>query len=55
MVVEAFLLGVVGSVLGVAAGVGLAVGLMALMGQMGMHLSTDDLTVARRSLEPVLP
>ncbi|MFI8450258.1 ABC transporter permease [Streptomyces erythrochromogenes] len=46
VVVEAFLLGVVGSVLGVAAGVGLAVGLMALMGQMGMHLSTDDLTVA---------
>ncbi|WP_328739851.1 FtsX-like permease family protein [Streptomyces erythrochromogenes] len=46
VVLEAFLLGVVGSVLGVAAGVGLAVGLMALMGQMGMHLSTDDLTVA---------
>ncbi|MEU4354899.1 ABC transporter permease [Streptomyces virginiae] len=45
VVVEAFLLGVVGSVLGVGAGVGLAVGLMALMGQMGMHLSTDDLTV----------
>ncbi|MFE1830893.1 ABC transporter permease [Streptomyces yangpuensis] len=46
VVVEAFLLGVVGSVLGVGAGVGLAVGLMALMGQMGMHLSTDDLTIA---------
>ncbi|MGW6787059.1 ABC transporter permease [Streptomyces sp. NPDC054987] len=46
VVVEAFLLGVVGSVLGVAAGVGLAVGLMALMGQMGMQLSTDDLTIA---------
>ncbi|MGP3686576.1 FtsX-like permease family protein [Streptomyces sp. IBSNAI002] len=46
VVLEAFLLGVVGSVLGVAAGVGLAVGLMALMGQMGMQLSTDDLTVA---------
>ncbi|MET9962626.1 FtsX-like permease family protein [Streptomyces sp. NPDC006326] len=46
VVVEAVLLGVVGSVLGVAAGVGLAVGLMKLMGQMGMHLSTDDLTVA---------
>ncbi len=46
VVVEAFLLGVVGSVLGVGAGVGLAVGLMELMGQMGMHLSTDDLTVA---------
>ncbi|MEV8534361.1 FtsX-like permease family protein [Streptomyces sp. NPDC051211] len=42
---EAFLLGVVGSVLGVGAGVGLAIGLMKLMGQMGMNLSTDDLTV----------
>ncbi|MYT23021.1 FtsX-like permease family protein [Streptomyces sp. SID7760] len=46
VIVEAFLLGLVGSVLGVGAGVGLAVGLMQLMGQMGMHLSTDDLTVA---------
>lgn len=43
---EALLLGVFGSVLGVGAGVGLAVGLMKLMGQMGMHLSTSDLTVA---------
>ncbi|MET9886630.1 FtsX-like permease family protein [Streptomyces sp. NPDC006430] len=46
VIVEAFLLGVVGSLLGVGAGVGLAVGLMKLMGQMGMHLSTNDLTVA---------
>ncbi|MFI8261593.1 MULTISPECIES: ABC transporter permease [unclassified Streptomyces] len=46
VIVEAFLLGLVGSVLGVGAGVGLAVGLMQLMGQMGMHLSTDDLTIA---------
>lgn len=46
VVLEAFLLGIVGSVLGVGAGIGLAVGLMELMGQMGMHLSTDDLTVA---------
>ncbi|MCX5198914.1 ABC transporter permease [Streptomyces sp. NBC_00249] len=46
VLVEAFLLGLVGSVLGVAAGIGLAVGLMKLMGQMGMELSTDDLTVA---------
>ncbi|GAA3231392.1 FtsX-like permease family protein [Streptomyces sp. XM83C] len=45
VLVEALLLGVVGSVLGVAAGVGLAVGLMKLMGQIGMDLSTDDLTV----------
>ncbi|MFD7839267.1 FtsX-like permease family protein [Streptomyces sp. NPDC059761] len=46
VIVEAFLLGLVGSILGVGAGVGLAVGLMQLMGQMGMHLSTDDLTIA---------
>ncbi|MEU3293475.1 FtsX-like permease family protein [Streptomyces longwoodensis] len=46
VLVEALLLGVVGSVLGVGGGVGIAVGLMKLMGQMGMHLSTDDLTVA---------
>ncbi|MFF3504128.1 ABC transporter permease [Streptomyces sp. NPDC003247] len=43
---EALLLGVVGSVLGVGAGVGIAVGLMKLMGMTGMNLSTDDLTVA---------
>ncbi|MEU6217364.1 FtsX-like permease family protein [Streptomyces sp. NPDC047022] len=46
VLVEALLLGVLGSVLGVGAGVGIAVGLMKLMGNMGMHLSTDDLTVA---------
>ncbi|MGW4023658.1 ABC transporter permease [Streptomyces sp. NPDC005009] len=46
VLVEALLLGVFGSVLGVGAGVGLAVGLMKLMGMMGMDLSTDDLTVA---------
>ncbi|MFE3633008.1 ABC transporter permease [Streptomyces cellostaticus] len=46
VLVEALLLGVIGSVLGVGAGVGIAVGLMKLMGTMGMHLSTDDLTVA---------
>ncbi|MFF4254419.1 ABC transporter permease [Streptomyces sp. NPDC001663] len=46
VLVEALLLGVFGSVLGVGAGVGLAVGLMKLMGSMGMHLSTADLTVA---------
>ncbi|GGZ99168.1 ABC transporter permease [Streptomyces echinoruber] len=43
---EALLLGAFGSVLGVGAGVGIAVGLMKLMGKMGMHLSTDDLTIA---------
>ncbi|MPY34550.1 FtsX-like permease family protein [Streptomyces adustus] len=43
---EALLLGVTGSILGVGAGVGIAVGLMKLMGMTGMNLSTDDLTVA---------
>ncbi|MFF0222644.1 ABC transporter permease [Streptomyces sp. NPDC004629] len=42
---EALLLGFVGSVLGVGAGVGIAVGLMKLMGAAGMELSTRDLTV----------
>ncbi|MFG2329383.1 ABC transporter permease [Streptomyces sp. NPDC048604] len=45
VLVEALLLGVVGSVAGVGAGVGLAVGLMELMSSMGMNLSTQDLTV----------
>ncbi|RSS62835.1 ABC transporter permease [Streptomyces sp. WAC06614] len=42
---EALLLGVFGSLLGIGAGIGLAVGLMKLMGRMGMNLSLDDLTV----------
>lgn len=46
VVIEAFLLGVVGSILGVAAGIGLAVGLMELMSGLGMSLSTEDLTIA---------
>ncbi|MFJ6012708.1 ABC transporter permease [Streptomyces sp. NPDC092952] len=46
VLVEALLLGTVGSLLGVGAGIGLAVGLMKLMGAVGMELSTDDLTVA---------
>lgn len=45
VLVEALLLGFVGSVLGVGAGVGIAVGLMKLMSMTGMNLSTDDLTV----------
>ncbi|MDG4862242.1 FtsX-like permease family protein [Streptomyces sp. T-3] len=45
VLVEALLLGVFGSILGVGAGVGLAVGLMKLMSGMGMELSLDDLTV----------
>ncbi|MFJ7149654.1 ABC transporter permease [Streptomyces sp. NPDC100445] len=45
VLIEALLLGVIGSVLGIGAGIGLAVGLMKAMGRMGMHLSTGDLTV----------
>ncbi|MGW7407252.1 ABC transporter permease [Streptomyces sp. NPDC054833] len=45
VLVEATLLGFVGSILGVGAGVGIAVGLMKLMGSMGMDLSTRDLTI----------
>ncbi|MET9775408.1 FtsX-like permease family protein [Streptomyces sp. NPDC006367] len=45
VLIEALFLGVVGSLLGVAAGVGIAVGLMKLMSAAGMNLSTDDLTV----------
>ncbi|MFV0135416.1 ABC transporter permease [Streptomyces sp. HMX87] len=45
VLVEALLLGVLGSALGVAAGVGIAIGLMQLMSAAGMNLSTDDLTV----------
>ncbi|MFF0753461.1 ABC transporter permease [Streptomyces sp. NPDC004267] len=45
VLVEALLLGVVGSAAGVGAGVGLAVGLMKLMSATGMNLSTEDLTV----------
>ncbi|KOU55162.1 membrane protein [Streptomyces sp. MMG1533] len=45
VLVEATLLGVVGSVLGVGAGVGIAIGLMKLMSAAGMNLSTDDLTI----------
>ncbi|GAB3958894.1 ABC transporter permease [Streptomyces sparsus] len=46
VLIEALLLGVLGSVIGVGAGVGLAIGLMKLMSLVGMNLSTDDLTIA---------
>ncbi|MER6130874.1 FtsX-like permease family protein [Streptomyces sp. NPDC001815] len=52
VLVEALFLGVVGSVLGVAAGVGIAIGLMKLMSGMGMNLSTADLTV--KTMTPVV-
>nr|WP_206442396.1 ABC transporter permease [Streptomyces boncukensis] len=42
---EALLLGVVGSVLGVGAGIGLAVGLMKLMSSMGINLDTSEMTL----------
>ncbi|WP_369035472.1 ABC transporter permease [Streptomyces adonidis] len=52
VLVEALLLGFVGSVLGVGAGVGIAVGLMKLMSMAGMNLSTDDLTI--KTATPVI-
>ncbi|MDN0200868.1 FtsX-like permease family protein [Streptomyces sp. S.PNR 29] len=52
VLVEALLLGVVGSILGVGAGVGIAVGLMKLMSMADMNLSTDDLTV--KTTTPVI-
>jgi putative ABC transport system permease protein len=45
VLVEALLLGLFGSAVGIGAGVGIAVGLMKLMGSMGMDLSTRDLTI----------
>lgn len=45
VLLEAVLLGLVGSVLGVGAGLGLAVGLMKAMGAAGMNLSTSELTI----------
>lgn len=42
---EALLLGILGSVLGIFGGVGLAVLLMKLMGKVGMHLDTSELTI----------
>ncbi|MES4900860.1 MULTISPECIES: FtsX-like permease family protein [unclassified Streptomyces] len=45
VLIEALLLGVVGSVLGVLGGIGLAVGLMKFMGSQGLNISTDQLTV----------
>jgi len=52
VLVEALFLGVVGSALGVGAGVGIAVGLMKLMSMAGMDLSTRDLTV--KATTPVI-
>lgn len=45
VLVEAVLLGLLGSALGIAGGIGIAVGLMQLMNSTGMHLDTSMLTV----------
>ncbi|WP_030735816.1 ABC transporter permease [Streptomyces sp. NRRL F-2890] len=45
VLIEALLLGLIGSVLGFGAGIGLAVGLMVVLREFGMNLSTDDLTI----------
>lgn len=45
VLLEALLLGVIGSLLGIAAGVALAIGLMKFMGAVGMKLATTDLTL----------
>ncbi|MFE4577027.1 ABC transporter permease [Streptomyces chartreusis] len=42
---EALLLGLVGSTAGLAAGIGLAVGLIELMGLLGMNIRTDEMVV----------
>jgi putative ABC transport system permease protein len=52
VLVEAVLLGLTGSVLGIGGGVGLAVGLMKLMGKAGMHLDTSELTI--KAATPVI-
>ncbi|MFF8813410.1 ABC transporter permease [Streptomyces pactum] len=49
---EALLLGVVGSVLGIFGGIGLAVGLMKLMAGAGLKLDTSELTV--KTATPVI-
>ncbi|WP_037910414.1 ABC transporter permease [Actinacidiphila yeochonensis] len=45
VLIEAVMLGTVGSVAGIGGGIGLAVGLMKLMGKAGMHLDASQLTV----------
>lgn len=52
VLVEASLLGVLGSILGIGAGVGLAIGLMKFMSSAGMNLDTSELTV--KATTPVI-
>ncbi|WP_125263146.1 ABC transporter permease [Streptomyces alboflavus] len=46
VLIEAVLLGVVGSTLGLAAGIGLAAGLIELMGVFGMNLKSTEMVIA---------
>jgi putative ABC transport system permease protein len=52
VLVEAVLLGITGSVLGIGGGIGLAIGLMKLMGKAGMKLDTSELTI--KATTPVI-
>ena len=45
VLLEATLLGLVGSTLGLAAGIGLAIGLIELMGLLGMNLKTTEMVI----------
>jgi putative ABC transport system permease protein len=45
VLIEAVMLGVTGSVLGIGGGIGLAIGLMKLMGKAGMKLDMSSLTI----------
>jgi putative ABC transport system permease protein len=49
VLIEAVILGVLGSAVGIAAGLGIAVGLMHLMNAAGMHLDTSEITFKART------
>ncbi len=49
VLLEAVILGVLGSAIGIAAGLGIAVGLMDLMNAIGMHLDTSQITFEPRT------
>ncbi|GGY31519.1 ABC transporter permease [Streptomyces djakartensis] len=46
---EALLLGLIGSTLGLAAGIGLAAGLIELMGLVGMNIDADEMAIGRQT------
>ncbi|MEV6007391.1 FtsX-like permease family protein [Streptomyces sp. NPDC051976] len=52
VLIEAVLLGITGSILGIGGGIGLAIGLMKLMGKAGMKLDTSELTI--KATTPVI-